>query len=284
MKNDYASLAFFLAYLFLALFSSCASGSSNWSEEKELQLQALRQELTGTLVYERDEKIYKTELGSLEPVYLADGTYPRWSPDGQYVAFLQGNALMRVPLAGGESQLLTSVETPRAIVYHPNGQEIWFTDGDKVQAYNITNRTVITVLADFAAREIDLSQDGRRLIATTSVRGSYAVIAVELATGMRKRLDTGCSSSLSPDGALITSNTSNHQTLLILSWDTGKPVGEITAQGDEEYDNQFWSNSPRWITAVGQSSGDIFVQNTSDNRSIQVSAVGNASHADLFVR
>jgi Tol biopolymer transport system component len=263
--------------------TACGSGNSNWSEEKELRLQALAGEISATVVYERKEEIYKAEIGNLTPIFIADGTYPRWSPDGQYIAFLRGNALMRVPAAGGEPEVIASIADPRVIAYHPNGLEIWFTDGASVNSVNLLTREVRVVLSDFTARELDLSGDGQRLVATISTGRSYAVVGIDFATGLVKTLDSGCSSSISPDGTLVTSNTSDHETLLILNWETAQSIANITPEDGNEYDNQFWSNAPLWIVAVGSSPDDVFVQYIGDNRSVQVTAIGRCSHADLFV-
>lgn len=268
----------------LTAISACGSGSSNWNAEKEQQLQALAGEISGMIVYEREERIYTAEIGNLNPAYLADGTHPRWSPDGQYIAFLQGNTLMRVAAAGGVPTVLTVIGDPRAITYHPSGQEVWFGDGSVVRAVDVNTLAVRTVLSDLTVRELDLSNDGQHLVATISTGRSYEVIGVNFADGTVKVLDYGCSSSISPDGTLVTSNTSDHDRLLILNWDSAEVAGSITAQGDNRYDNQIWSNAPLWVAAVGDSPADVFVQNVADNRSVQVTAVERCTRADLFVR
>ena len=38
-----------------------------------------------------------------------DAVYPFWSPDGRYVAFGAGDTLKRVPVAGGEAQIITTI-------------------------------------------------------------------------------------------------------------------------------------------------------------------------------
>ena len=119
--------------------------------------------VSGEVVYERDGGIWKATVGRLEPVRLTDeGTYPRWSPDGEYVVFVRGQSILRMTSDGSDEEVIATTGSPRAVATHPNGNEILFTDGDTVKAVALDSREVKTVWKGHRFAEIDISSSGIR--------------------------------------------------------------------------------------------------------------------------
>ncbi len=240
--------------------------------------------IRGAVVFQRPDGIYRQNIGSTGAVCLAtNGTYPRWSPDGRFVAFVRENRILRVPADGGPAEPLAHVDSPRAVAYHPNAQEVLFTDGEMTRSVSVTSRTVRTVVEGFAFRELDATVDGRQLVATVKGLG-FQVRAFDLITGRQWKIAGGCSASLSPDGARVTNNSSDHRKLLLRRWDDGSLAAEVSAPPGRTFDNQFWSNDPDWIASVtDDKTRDVFIHRVSDDRAFQVTTVGDADRPDLFV-
>lgn len=97
----------------------------------------------GTLT-ERWTEIWKTDLGTNELTPLVQGEkasyYPAFSPDGEWVAFVQRNGeandLWVVPAGGGEPTQLTTTGTVTAPAWSPDGKNIAFfqMDGQSFKA------------------------------------------------------------------------------------------------------------------------------------------------------
>lgn len=97
-----------------------------------------------------------------------DGGRPEWSPDGQWIAYLQGsepeysayglNKLAIVPSGGGESRLLTLA------LDRPVSNVRWSARGDALHFLVSDDRAVHLARVDIASGRIERQLEGRRAI------------------------------------------------------------------------------------------------------------------------
>lgn len=240
--------------------------------------------ISGAVVYECGEGICKTVLETGEEVLLVPrGTYPRWSPDGRYVAFLRDGGVMRIRADGGGEELLARTGSPRAVNYHPGGDEIIFTDGREVKSVSLESGEVRSLLQGREFMEIDVSPAGDRLIATVRERG-FRIVAFRLPQGTTRSLVDGCSASLSPDGDLFTSLDRSHTRLSIRSFSEGTVQTVLPAPRGLKFDNQFWSNHPDWLASRSEGREEnIFVHQVSTGASVKITSSGAADRPDLYL-
>ena len=128
----------------------------------------------------QDSNIYVVDAkAGAEPRQLttspaADGGRPAWSPDGQWIAYLQGdetkynayelNKLAIIPAAGGAAKLLTeALDRPVAspIWWSPDGRTLTFTVGDDRAEY--VGRTTA------AGGRVEKLTTGRRTVSSISL-------------------------------------------------------------------------------------------------------------------
>lgn len=238
------------------------------------------------VVYQCDDGICKKLIGEETPILLTNnGTYPRWSPDGKWIAFVRGNTIMRMTANGKKIQMMARAIAPRAVAWTFDGRVI-FTDGHVVKAVHSTTLTVETLITGPKFFEIDMvhSTKGDILAATVKTNFSYQVKIFDLKTGKKRTIARGCSASLSPDGRLVTVNTDNHKQLDLYQAHSGIKKGHINAPSRFKFDNHFWSTSQNWI--VSQSEGkyaNIFVHHVPTNRVWQVTFTDNCDRPDLYI-
>lgn len=252
-------------------------------EAEAAALRELESRMDGWIVYERPQGIFKTRIGTLEPVRLASpGRFPRWSPDGRHVAFLQEDRLMLMQADGSGQQILARVREPRALAFHPSGAAVYFTDGTLIRAVDIESRAVRDVASGFRFRELDVAPDGR-LVATIRARG-VSMMGIDPASGRQWPIATGCSASLAPDGRRVTNNQGNHRTLAIRDFASGALLGSVDAPPGLAFDNQFWSNRDGWLASKSEGAfADIFVHDVEANMAVRVTFCRDADRPDLFV-
>lgn len=224
------------------------------------------------------------DIGGGEAVRIAaNASWPRWSPDGRYVAFVRGNRIMRVAADGGGEEVLAEAAEARAVAYHPNGQEVLFTDDEAIKSVSIGSREVRTVVSGWNFREPDISPDGARLVASVR-RGGVQMRGFDLAKGKDWRIAGGCSASFSPDAQRVTNNDGNHRALSIRLWESGRKVASVDAPPGRTFDNQFWSNDQDWIASITDDyAEDVFIHQVSQDRSFRVTSSGDCDRPDLFV-
>jgi hypothetical protein len=190
---------------------------------------------------------------------------------------------MRVGVDGSPEEKLASAEEPRAVAYRPDGRAILFTDGRRVRSVSLETGEVSTILDGWTFRELDVSEDGTRLIATVK-RIGFHIHAFDLRSGHRRRMASGCSASLSPRGDTFTRNGRDHRTLSLRAWSTGKTVGVVHAPEGHTFDNQFWSNHPDWLAAKTEGEReDVFIHHVPDDTAFRATFTGDCDRPDLFV-
>ena len=243
------------------------------------------QGLAGAAVYECGEGICMTTLETgAETLLTAHGRYPRWSPDGEHVAFLRDSGIMRMRADGSGVELLARGERPGALNYHPGGREILFTDGRAVKSFSLDSGKVKSLLGGRKFMEIDISPSGDRLVATVKDAG-YRIFAFDLYEGTARPLATGCSASLSPDGELFTRLDRSHTRLDVSTWSAGTVRSVIKSPRGLKFDNQFWSNHPDWVASRSEGSQeDIYAHQVSTGKAVRITTSGGADRPDLYLR
>ncbi len=240
----------------------------------------------GWAVYEWKEGLYKTRTDTGETRKIAAvGRYPRWSPDGRFVAYWRGQSLVQAHSNGSRATVLVAeVGEPHGLAYHPDGRELYFVDGSTVKSVSLKDRTVRMRLEGYDFRELDLGP-GQRLVA--SIRGTpmHYLLAFDLESGAKRRFGLqGCSASLSPDGRFSIRNSWNHRGFYIDDWTTGDEVKFVPMPRSRLGDDQFWSNHPDWVVSVFEGAGnDIYVQRVADAKFWRVTFCHGCGRPDLFV-
>lgn len=239
----------------------------------------------GRLVYQCGDGIHVLELRERRSRRITRaGTYPRWSPDGRKVAFLRGRAVMIMDADGDHQERLALAHSPGALCFHPDGNHVLFTDGNRVCQVDIESKAVRVILTGEKFLELDMAADGKLLVATVKAGMGYMVKLYHLDSGRQQTVARGCSASLSPRGRLITVNGRGHRYLSLYDSHTLQLTARVKAPPDETFDNQFWSNHDDWLVSTSERGGhDIFLHRVSSDRSVRVTTRGNCDRGDLFL-
>lgn len=248
-------------------------------------LRAVPPELHGArLLYQRADGIHLRLLGQEQSVRLVeDATCPRWAPDGRSFAFVRGNRIMHYDLQNRSEHLVAEAGRARAVVFHPDGQRILFTDGKAVQSAVLRGAAPGPIAAGPEFFELDISAQGDFLAATVKA-GGYRVRRFDLPSGKPTEIGRGCSASISPDGRLVTVNLEGHERLALRDSQTGAERGVLRAPAGLRFDNQKWSNHPDWIAAMSEGKRrDIWVQRVRDGQAWQITDEGDTDRPDLLV-
>lgn len=267
----------------LLVFSGCGNSKPEAAAEVPGVSPGAPEALRGArLVFERPDGVYLRAVPGEAERLIEGGTWPRWSPDGRFIAFLRDGAVHRYILDEARVEELAPVGDPQAVAVPPGGGEVWFTDGNTVKAVAVEGKAVRTVVEGARVLELDAGPEGRTLVATVKHFG-YKVMVFDLAAGSSRTLDKGCSASFSPDGSRVTNNVDGHTRLALLHPETGKEMKSLPAPSAMKTDNQFWSNHPDWIVSMEEVHGHILAHRVSDGAVWRLTELTGCDRPDLFV-
>ncbi len=139
----YAGLFFIIGLVYLVAFSHPSVGNADTKTDTPSTGQQANQSKlpAGRVVFTKSDGIYVKQLGggSAKRI-LSNGTYPRWSPDGHKIAFVQGGRIGVHDMTDGSTTFLAQAENPRAVVFNDTGESVFYTDGKVVYAVDIATR------------------------------------------------------------------------------------------------------------------------------------------------
>lgn len=241
--------------------------------------------LPGKVVYQRPGGIYVTDLTTRQEKMLAErGTYPRWSADGRFIAYVLDQSIMLLDYKSGKSRELAQAADPRAVCFHSNKNAVLYTDGKFLRQVDIETLKVNDLLNDGRIREIDLNNSGEKLAVTVKTVFGFEVRIYEHPFLVGHVVARGCSASLSPDGKFVTVNSGDHTALYLYNSTSRQKSGQVSAPPGERFDNQFWSNHPDWIVATSEGNKkNIFIHNVKKGSYLQVTSGNDCDRGDLFI-
>jgi len=241
--------------------------------------------IAGKVVYQRADGIYMTEVnGGRTDKLVAEGSYPRWSPDGRQVAFIRGNDILLYGLNDKRTRKLTTASQARALCFRADGAAVLFTDGKSVREVEITTGKTRELITGSRFLELDIHADGNLLVVTEKTLTGYRVSIHDLRSGKGLTVARGCSASFSPDGRVVTVNSGDHTFLKLYQVKNLKESSRVPAPAGKRFDNQFWSNHRDWLvsTVEGERTG-IYIHHLPTGRFQRVTELGDSDRADLFV-
>jgi uncharacterized membrane protein YbhN (UPF0104 family) len=240
----------------------------------------------GKVVFQRPDGIFTLTIGEKQERQLTtSGSYPRWSPDGKQIAFVDDNRI-EIMTAAGENirELARTAGKAYAVCFHPDGHSVLFTDQEKIQRVEIDGGKVTTVVSGNEFLELDLSHNGGILVATEKRLGGYRVVAFNLAEGSRHTISRGCSASISPDGRLITVNSSDHRELYLFGSQDNIRHSVLPMIEGKKFDNQFWSNNQDWLASKSEGDAEnIYLHHIPSSSGFQITFSGHCDRPDYFL-
>jgi TolB protein len=185
---------------------------------------------------------------------------PNWSRDGKYFLFNQGGRIYKLPVTGGEPQLLDTGFATRNNNDHgisPDGSQLVISDQSQEQRRSLIY--VVPIAGGTPRRVTPLapsywhgwSPDGKTLAYCAERGGDYDIYAIPVEGGEEKRLTTSKGLDDGPDyshdGQYIYFNS--ERTGLMQIWRMKTDGGEQTQITSDEYNNWFPHPSPdgKWI-------------------------------------
>ena len=257
--------------------------------DKEAQLRDAARQVQGRLVYERNREgrnlgIFRIDLEQ-PPRYhqlTGEGQGPRWSPDGQWIAFRRGDELLRVAWDGSKLEKLARFQGLKALAWRTDGREIWCADFRGVHAYVLAEGRVRQAMGQ-RALELDVSADGTRVVYAMA---DHMIHGADLGTGTAWKIGRGCSASLSPEETRVTDNRGDHKQLFVRDWKSGEHIATLDAPHGTTFDNQWWSNHPDWIVSRTEQrhNQDIWLHRVGDNLHWKVTFTGDCDRPDFYAR
>ncbi|MBL9037438.1 MAG: PD40 domain-containing protein [Archangium sp.] len=132
----------------------------------------------------------------------------RWSPDGTKIAVhlteraTDTESIAVMSATGSNLAVLADAGTYLAsAAWAPNGNTVYFTSSTGISSVPVTGGAPTQISRAFAAFELDVSGDGKRLSYTTN--GSSNVSVLELADGGVQVVHSGTAARFSPDGTRL---------------------------------------------------------------------------------
>ncbi len=248
-------------------------------------LSEVLRDLKGRIVFQRPDGIYIQIVGEGKSKRIIEGgRYPRWSNDGEQIVFLKGNKVMVARFDGKRVKEIAVSVKPQAVCFYPDGEHILYIDGKSIMIASTRNFHVVKLLEGYNFKELDISDDGKKVAATVKNISGYSVKLFDLGNSKARTVARGCSATLSPDGRLVASNESSHKTLRIFDSDSLKLIGGIHAPDHDLFDNQKWSNDRDWLVSTSEKNGNnIFIHSVSSDTAYQITVDGDCDRGDLYI-
>jgi serine/threonine-protein kinase len=163
-------------------------------------------------------RLFVRDLDEFDPRPLAGtdgGTYPAFSPDGEWIAYFRGARLEKIPAVGGASVPLADVQAPRGaswelrdrILYVPNlTGGVWSVDPDGGEPVQITHPDETQKI--ISHRFPHMLPDAKHFLLTakTSTLGSFddaLIMVASLETGETRTVLQGGMDGRYHDGHLV---------------------------------------------------------------------------------
>lgn len=220
--------------------------------------------------------------GTNSTLVLRSGHYPRWSPDGRYIAAHDGSLLWLVDPDASSHRRLARVEKPRVLGWAQDGSGIFFTDGRILKRLDLNTGHVADLIKGKRIREISAERPAGRLAFTLKTVAGFSVCLFDLQQQHLQRLRSGCSASLSPDGGTVTVNDRDHHLLHLVDCEQGRTLTIHTP--DVPLDNHKWSNNRYWIAAVSDPpERGIYLYDLLHGCLHPIPGVKNVDRPDLYV-
>jgi Tol biopolymer transport system component len=256
-------------------------------------LSKLASEIKGSVIYTRNNHVYKVIIGDWKPKELGRGEYARWNIDGKRIAVYDRRRIYVMKANGSERKLVTDEawrESGCPIEFHPNGKKIIFIRRKRrgfwaVNIWNGKMRKLVDIKKHNSKNKIGepgISADGKHIVYRLG-RNLYAADLADKKNFIYAK--SACSSGISPNGKWIMNNRGNHESMNIRSWN-GKKVSLLKAnicRPDGKWDNHTWSNHNDYICAEGDKTGDSYVINISTKVGTRITQVGNTNYPDLYL-
>lgn len=244
----------------------------------------------GKLVFQRTDGLYISTFGKGKkvrtPVKITDnGSKPRWSPDGNNIAYIYKSDIMLHRLGKNSSKNIAYSGSPRTLCFHPDGKSVLFTDGNSLKAIRINRGKVKTLFkAPGEIREISISRDGKFFALTLKTRFGFQVQVYDVNNKEFRKVSGGCSANINPQGTIVTVNSRDHRKLLFFDVETFDAIGSIHAPAGSTFDNHVWTNHPLWITSIKEGKNqNVYLHNKKSDHSFQLTTIGGCLRADAHI-
>jgi Tol biopolymer transport system component len=193
---------------------------------------------------------------------------PNWSPDGKYFVFNEGGRLYRLPVTGGDPQLIDTGLATRCNNDHgisPDGRQLVISDQSQEARRSLIY--VLPIEGGTPRRVTQLapsywhgwSPDGKTLAYCAERNGDYNIYTIPVAGGEERQLTTAKGLDDGPDyshdGKYIYFNSERTGSMQIWRMKTdGSEQAQIT---QDEYNNWFAHPSPdgRWLVFLTYEKG-----------------------------
>jgi hypothetical protein len=204
----------------------------------------------GWAVYADHGKVYRCRVGG-RPEELHDGraAHACWSADARHVYFVKSSGEIWSMRNDGSAarRSFSGRNTSKCPIaaYRPDPGCVLYVEGRKFFRIDASTGRRAEVHSDGRGYvgEIAISTDGARMAA----RCGRDLFRIPVGGASSRYVRGGCSSSISPDGKLLTANARSHRELFVFGWD-GKRRKTLHAPAGRKWDNQRFSvNSSEYV-------------------------------------